>query len=93
MNLLVQGTEFHIKVWEAPVNIPFGHVQSYQQVSARSGMPDAVRSVASAVGKNPFSYLIPCHRIICKTGQPGNYQYGRVRKQAMIAWEMAKIRV
>jgi AraC family transcriptional regulator, regulatory protein of adaptative response / methylated-DNA-[protein]-cysteine methyltransferase len=93
LNLLVQGTEFQIKVWEALVNIPFGHVQSYQQVSDRMSMPDAVRSVASAAGKNPISYLIPCHRIICKTGQPGNYQYGRVRKQAMIAWEMAKIRV
>jgi AraC family transcriptional regulator of adaptative response/methylated-DNA-[protein]-cysteine methyltransferase len=93
LNLLVQGTEFQIKVWEALVNIPFGSVQSYQQVSARMGMSDAVRSVASAAGKNPISYLIPCHRIICKTGQPGNYQYGRVRKQAMIAWEMAKISV
>jgi AraC family transcriptional regulator of adaptative response/methylated-DNA-[protein]-cysteine methyltransferase len=93
LNLLVQGTEFQIKVWKALVNIPFGNVRSYQQVSARMGMPDAVRSVASAAGKNPISYLIPCHRIICKTGQPGNYRYGRVRKQAMIAWEMAKILV
>jgi AraC family transcriptional regulator of adaptative response/methylated-DNA-[protein]-cysteine methyltransferase len=93
LNLLVQGTEFQIKVWKALVNIPFGNVRSYQEVSARMGMPDAVRSVASAAGKNPISYLIPCHRIICKTGQPGNYRYGRVRKQAMIAWEMAKILV
>jgi AraC family transcriptional regulator, regulatory protein of adaptative response / methylated-DNA-[protein]-cysteine methyltransferase len=93
LGLLVQGTDFQIKVWEALLNIPFGSVESYQHVSERIGAADSVRAVASAAGKNPISYLIPCHRIICKTGEVGNYSYGRVRKQAMIAWEMAHIRV
>jgi AraC family transcriptional regulator, regulatory protein of adaptative response / methylated-DNA-[protein]-cysteine methyltransferase len=93
LGLLVQGTDFQIKVWEALLNIPFGRVESYQHVAERIGAPDSVRSVASAAGKNPISYLIPCHRIICKTGEVGKYSYGRVRKQAMIAWEMARIRV
>jgi AraC family transcriptional regulator, regulatory protein of adaptative response / methylated-DNA-[protein]-cysteine methyltransferase len=93
LGLLVQGTDFQIKVWEALLKIPFGMVDSYQHVSERIGAAESVRSVASAAGKNPISYLIPCHRIICKTGEVGNYSYGRVRKQAMIAWEMTRVRV
>lgn len=89
LQLLVQGTDFQIKVWEALVNIPFGQVQSYEQVAARLGTHN-VRSVASAAGSNPISYLIPCHRIIRKSGEVGDFQYGRVRKQAIIAWEMGK---
>jgi AraC family transcriptional regulator, regulatory protein of adaptative response / methylated-DNA-[protein]-cysteine methyltransferase len=90
LNLLVQGTDFQIKVWEALLNIPFGTVQSYQQISNQIGHPENVRSVASAAGKNPISYLIPCHRIVCKSGEVGKFSYGKVRKQAMIAWEMAR---
>lgn len=89
LNLLVQGTDFQIKVWEALLNIPFGAVQSYQQVASQIG-DGGVRAVASAAGKNPISYLIPCHRIICKNGEVGDFAYGKVRKQAMIAWEMGK---
>ena len=90
LNLLVQGTDFQVKVWEALVNIPFGSVRSYQQVSDQIGLPRGVRSVASAAGKNPISYLIPCHRIICKNGEVGDFSFGKVRKQAMIAWEMGR---
>jgi AraC family transcriptional regulator of adaptative response/methylated-DNA-[protein]-cysteine methyltransferase len=90
LNLLVQGTDFQVKVWEALLNIPFGAVRSYQQVTEQLGHPGSIRAVASAAGKNPISYLIPCHRIICKNGEVGNFSYGKVRKQAMIAWEMGK---
>jgi len=90
LNLLVQGTDFQVKVWEALVNIPFGTVRSYEQVSAEIGYAESIRSVASAASKNPVSYLIPCHRIICKNGEVGNFSYGKVRKQAMIAWEMGR---
>ena len=76
-------------MWEALVNIPFGGVQSYQQISDKVGHPGGIREVASAAGKNPISYLIPCHRIICKNGEVGNFHYGKIRKQALIAWEMA----
>src|SRR5580704_8493770 len=88
LNLLVQGTEFQVKVWEALVNIPFGGVQSYEQISNKVGHPGSIRAVASAAGKNPISYLIPCHRIMCKNGEVGNFTYGKIRKQALIAWEM-----
>ncbi|WP_184549809.1 methylated-DNA--[protein]-cysteine S-methyltransferase [Mucilaginibacter sp. FT3.2] len=93
LNLLVQGTPFQVKVWEALVNIPFGSVRSYQQVAGEIGYPGCVRSVASAAGKNPILYLIPCHRIITREGTTGNFQYGRIRKQSMIAWEMASLAV
>ena len=90
LNLLVQGTDFQIKVWQALVNIPFGSVQTYKQISNQIGYPNSIRSVATAAGKNPILYFIPCHRIICNNGDVGNFSYGRVRKQAMIAWEMGK---
>jgi O-6-methylguanine DNA methyltransferase len=90
LQLLVQGTDFQLKVWEALLKIPFGTVSSFQQVAQIIGQPDAVRSVGSAVGHNPVLYLIPCHRIISKDGTMGHYHVGKVRKQAMIGWEMSK---
>jgi AraC family transcriptional regulator, regulatory protein of adaptative response / methylated-DNA-[protein]-cysteine methyltransferase len=93
INLVVQATDFQIKVWEALVNIPFGSVRSYQQIAYDLGHPGSIRAVASAAGRNPILYLIPCHRIITKDGTVGNFQYGKVRKQTMIAWEMATLSV
>lgn len=93
INLVVQATDFQIKVWEALVNIPFGAVRSYQQIAQELGHPGSIRSVASAAGKNPILYLIPCHRIITKDGTVGNFQYGKIRKQTMIAWEMATLSI
>ena len=93
LNLLVQGTGFQIKVWEALLKIPFGFVSSFQQVAESIGQPNAVRAVGTAVGNNTVLYLIPCHRIISKAGTMGNYHYGRVRKQVMIGWEMAKAEI
>jgi AraC family transcriptional regulator of adaptative response/methylated-DNA-[protein]-cysteine methyltransferase len=91
LNLLVQGTDFQVKVWEALINIPFGNVSSYRQVADQIGYGGSVRAVASAAGKNPVSYLIPCHRIIHGNGEVGNFIHGKIRKQVMIAWEMGKM--
>lgn len=93
LNVLVQGNEFQVKVWQALVNIPFGSVHSYQQVASSMGCSGSVRAVAGAAGKNPILYLIPCHRIIKKDGTVGNFDYGRVRKKTMIAWEMATLQL
>jgi len=90
LNLFVQATDFQVKVWDALLNIPFGSVQSYEQVSRQIGHEGSVRAVATAAGSNPISYLIPCHRIIRKSGDVGDFSYGKIRKQAMIAWEMGK---
>lgn len=89
-HLLIQGSNFQIKVWESLLRIPDSMVFSYQQVASSMAMPSASRAVANAIGKNPVSYLIPCHRVIRSTGVIGGYRWGCERKQAMIAWEAAK---
>jgi AraC family transcriptional regulator of adaptative response/methylated-DNA-[protein]-cysteine methyltransferase len=89
LNVLVQGSAFQVKVWEALVNIPFGAVGTFQQIAAAIGQPKATRAVGGAVARNPLLYLIPCHRIICQDGTVGDYHWGQARKKAMIGWEMS----
>ena len=91
LQLLVKGTDFQIKVWEALVKIPFGSVSSFQQVARLIGQPDAARAVGAAVAANSILYLIPCHRIITKEGKMGDYHYGKTRKIAMIGWENSQL--
>lgn len=88
--LHIKGTNFQIKVWEALLAIPFGAVVTYQDVAEAVGSPGATRAVGTAIGKNPVAYLIPCHRVIRKLGDFGNYGGGRARKMALIGWESAK---
>ncbi len=85
--VLVRGTNFQIKVWEALLRIPLGTVVAYEDLALQSGFPKAVRAVGSAVGKNPVSFVIPCHRVVRKTADFGNYGGGPARKKAMLAWE------
>lgn len=84
------GTPFQLKVWEAALKIPAGHVLSYEEVAARAGNPKAARAVGSALARNPVCYLIPCHRVIRQTGVIGEYRGGRLRKQALLAWEYGR---
>jgi AraC family transcriptional regulator of adaptative response/methylated-DNA-[protein]-cysteine methyltransferase len=90
LHLHVKGTNFQIKVWEALLAIPFGTAVTYQAVADAIGSPGATRAVGTAIGKNPVSYLIPCHRVIRKMGDFGNYGGGRTRKMALIGWESAR---
>jgi len=90
IKLHLKGTPFQLKVWEALLNIPLGHLSSYSQLSATIGQPGASRAVGSAVGSNPVAFLIPCHRVIRATGETGDYHWGSTRKTAMIGWEAAK---
>lgn len=90
LTLLLQGTNFQMKVWEALLRIPAGSVSTYEQIAHSIGQPSAVRAVGTAIGSNPVGYLIPCHRVIRKTGQMGGYHWGETRKQAIIGWEMAR---
>ena len=87
--LLVQGTNFQLKVWEALLSIPQGSVTTYQQIAESIGNPKAVRAVGTAVGDNPIAYLIPCHRVIRKEGILGEYHWGSTRKKALVGWEAA----
>jgi AraC family transcriptional regulator, regulatory protein of adaptative response / methylated-DNA-[protein]-cysteine methyltransferase len=85
------GAPFQIKVWEALLHVPSGHVTTYSQLAAAVGAPRAVRAVGTAVGRNPVSYLIPCHRAIAKSGALGGYHWGLPVKRAMLAWEAARL--
>ena len=89
LGLHLCGTNFQIKVWEALLRIPPGTVVSYEDLAVSVGMPHAARAVGHAVGSNPVPVLIPCHRVIRKSGEFGNYHYGAARKKAMLGWEMA----
>jgi len=84
------GAPFQIKVWEALLSIPSGHVTTYSDIARVVGNPKAVRAVGTAVGRNPVSWLIPCHRALRKSGGLGGYHWGLGVKRAMLAWESAR---
>jgi AraC family transcriptional regulator of adaptative response/methylated-DNA-[protein]-cysteine methyltransferase len=84
------GAPFQIKVWEALLRIPSGHVSTYSQIAGAVGHPSAMRAVGTAVGRNPISWLIPCHRALRKSGGLGGYHWGLPVKRAMLAWEAAR---
>ena len=88
--LFLIGAPFQIKVWEALLRIPSGHVTTYGQIAGAIGHPAAMRAVGTAVGRNPVSFVIPCHRAIRKSGGLGGYHWGLPVKRAMLAWESAR---
>jgi len=90
LGLYLKGTNFQIKVWEALLKLPPGKLVSYEFLAESLKKPQAVRAIASAVGKNPVSYLIPCHRVLRKSGNISGYRWGAARKKALIAWEAAQ---
>jgi AraC family transcriptional regulator of adaptative response/methylated-DNA-[protein]-cysteine methyltransferase len=89
VSLSLAGTPFQLKVWEAVLRIPPGRVLSYKDIGRILGMPGAPRAVGTALASNPVAYLIPCHRVIRETGIIGDYRWGNLRKQAILAHEMA----
>ena len=88
--LLVRGTNFQVKVWEALLRLEPGEVTTYERLAESIGAPRAVRAVGTAVGRNPIAFLIPCHRVIRKSGAFGQYRWGASRKRAMLGWESAR---
>jgi AraC family transcriptional regulator of adaptative response/methylated-DNA-[protein]-cysteine methyltransferase len=90
LKLVLYGSPFQIKVWEALLRIPQGALVSYDGLADAIGASGAARAVGSAVGDNPISFLIPCHRVIRKSGAISHYHWGRPRKMAMIGWEAAQ---
>lgn len=84
------GAPFQIKVWEALLNVPSGCVTTYSDIAEAIGRPRAVRAVGTSVGRNPVSYLIPCHRALRKSGALAGYHWGLPVKRAMLAWESAR---
>ena len=88
--LYLIGAPFQIKVGEALLTIPSGHVTTYSEIAEHIGHPKAVRAVGTAVGRNPISWLIPCHRALRKSGGLGGYHWGLPVKRAMLAYEAAQ---
>jgi AraC family transcriptional regulator of adaptative response/methylated-DNA-[protein]-cysteine methyltransferase len=91
VHLVLRGTNFQIKVWEALINTEFGRVVSYQQLAQKAGFPQAQRAVGSALASNHIGFLIPCHRVIRESGDAGNFRWGTERKLAMLAWEASRV--
>ena len=88
--LFLIGAPFQIKVWEALLSIPSGQVTTYSEIAEAIGSPRAVRAVGTAVGRNPISWLIPCHRALRKDGALGGYHWGLPVKRALLAYEAAR---
>lgn len=91
VRLVLIGTDFEIRVWETLLTIPMGHAVSYSDIARHIGKPSASRAVGSAVGRNPISFVVPCHRVMRSDGSLGGYHWGLTRKRAMIGWERGHI--
>lgn len=91
IKLCLRATPFQLKVWEALLKIPMGALTTYGKIAEAIGQPSASRAVSGAIGSNPVAFLIPCHRVIRKSGKIGGYMWGPERKRAMIAWEGARV--
>jgi len=81
------GTDFEIRVWETLLRIPLGRATSYSDIAAHLGKPSAARAVGTAVGRNPVSFVVPCHRVMGKSGSLCGYHWGLTRKRAILGWE------
>ena len=90
-HLHLMGAPFQIKVWEALLHVPSGHVTSYSELANAAGHANAVRATGTAVGRNPISLLVPCHRALRKSGAMGGYHWGLPVKRAILAWESARL--
>ncbi len=87
LRVVMIGTDFEISVWEKLLKIPLGAATTYGDLAASLGKPKAARAVGSAVGRNPVSFVVPCHRVLGKTGAVTGYHWGVTRKHAIIGWE------
>jgi AraC family transcriptional regulator, regulatory protein of adaptative response / methylated-DNA-[protein]-cysteine methyltransferase len=87
LRIVFIGSDFEIRVWETILRIPFGRASTYSDIASHIGKPKAARAVGSAVGKNPISFVVPCHRVLEKSGGLGGYHWGLTRKRAILGWE------
>lgn len=87
LRIVFIGSDFEIRVWETLLRIPFGKASTYSDIAAHLGKPSAARAVGSAVGKNPISFVVPCHRVLGKSGGLCGYHWGLTRKRAILGWE------
>lgn len=91
VRLVMIGSDFEVRVWESLLAIPMGTQASYADIAAKVGKPKAARAVGGAVGRNPISFVVPCHRVLGKGGSLTGYHWGITRKRAIIGWERGQI--
>jgi AraC family transcriptional regulator of adaptative response/methylated-DNA-[protein]-cysteine methyltransferase len=87
LRVVLIGTDFEVRVWETLLKIPMGRATTYGDVACKISKPKASRAVGAAVGRNPVSFVVPCHRVIGKSGELTGYHWGITRKRAMLGWE------
>ena len=91
MRVVLIGTDFEVQVWETLLKIPVGKATTYSAVANHIGRPTASRAVGAAVGKNPISFVVPCHRVVGTSGALTGYHWGVPRKRAILGWEAGVI--
>ncbi|MGB7432631.1 MAG: methylated-DNA--[protein]-cysteine S-methyltransferase [Ahrensia sp.] len=91
LNVVLIGTDFQVSVWQALIKIPMGKAETYSDIAAEIGRPKAARAVGAAVGANPVSFVVPCHRALGKSGALTGYHWGLTRKRAMLGWEAGQL--
>jgi len=89
LRVVLLGTDFQVRVWKSLLKIPFGKAVTYSDIAQDIGQPTASRAVGAAVGANPVSFVVPCHRALGKSGALTGYHWGLTRKRAMLGWESA----
>jgi len=90
LRVVLIGTDWEVRVWEALLKVPMGRLTTYSDIAAKVCMPAAARAVGAAVGKNPICFVVPCHRVVGKSGALTGYHWGITRKQAMLGWEAGR---
>ena len=87
LRIVMIGTDFELRVWDTLLKLPLGKATTYSDVAAHIGRPTAARAVGTAVGRNPISFVVPCHRVLGKGGGLCGYHWGLTRKRAILGWE------
>lgn len=91
LRVVLIGTDFQVRVWEALLKIPMGRARAYSDIAAEIGCPRAARAVGAAIGANPLSFVVPCHRAVGKSGALTGYHWGLTRKRAILGWEAGQL--
>lgn len=91
LNVVMIGTDFEIRVWRTLLRVPMGRATTYSDIAAKIGNPKASRAVGTAVGRNPLSFVVPCHRVLGRSGDLCGYHWGLTRKRAILGWEAGRL--
>jgi AraC family transcriptional regulator, regulatory protein of adaptative response / methylated-DNA-[protein]-cysteine methyltransferase len=91
LRIIMIGTDFEVRVWEKLLTVPMGGLTTYSDLANAAGAPKGARAVGAAVGKNPICFVVPCHRVIGKSGELTGYHWGLTRKRAILGWEAGQV--